>query len=62
MGNLYISRSSLGRQNMVPGEYSQECRPSPPFTEGNAPRELNSTLGIAGLTNMRRHGGEKKDY
>ena len=61
-GQLYISRSSLGIQNMLPGKYSQECCLSPPFTERNAPRELNSTLGIAGLANMSRHGGEKKDY
>ena len=62
MNRIYTSRSSLGRQNMIPGEFSEECCPSPPFTERNTPRELNSTLGIAGLANVRKHGGEKKDY
>ena len=47
---------------MIPGEFSEECCPSPPFTERNTPRELNSTLGITGLANVRKHGGEKKDY
>ena len=47
---------------MVPGEFSQECCPLSPFTERNTPRELNLTLGIAGIANMRRHGSEKKDY
>ena len=47
---------------MIPGEFSEECCPSPSFTERNTPRELNSTLGIAGLANVRKHRGEKKDY
>ena len=62
MNRIYTSRSSLGRQNMIPGEFSEECCHSPPFTERNTPRELNSTLGIAGLANVGKHGGEKKDY
>ena len=62
MDKIYTARSSSGRQNMVPGEFSLECCPLSPFTERNAPRELNLTLGIAGIANMRRHGSEKKDY
>ena len=62
MDEIYTARSSLGRQNMVLGEFFQECCPSPPFTERNAPRELNSTLDIAGLANVRRNGCKKKDH
>ena len=36
MIKIYTVKSSLGRQNMAPGEFSQECCPSPP-----SPREMS---------------------
>lgn len=54
--------TSLDQQYIVQDELLQENFTSASYAERNVPKELTLNLGIVGLENVWRHGGERKAY